>query len=222
MQVVGADGVKNGWVAVALDGGRFTGAAVFATAVDLAAAYPEALVIGIDIPIGLPSSGVRQADRATRRFVGRRSSSVFAAPPRIVLEAPTYAEARAVAVGRWVQGVSAQAYRLGPKVIEVADLADARLLEVHPEAAFRALAGRPLAFPKKSWNGQMERRSLLADAGIVLPDAMADDVGAIPPDDVLDAAAAAWSADRHARGRSRSLPYPPEAGPGGRAVAIWY
>jgi len=41
-------------------------------------------------------------------------------------------------------------------------------------------------------------------------------------DDVLDAAAAAWSAWRVARGQARSLPEPPETGPTGRPVAIWY
>jgi predicted RNase H-like nuclease len=38
--------------------------------------------------------------------------------------------------------------------------------------------------------------------------------------DVLDAAAAAWSADRIARGLARSLPDPPEE-IRGRKVAIW-
>ena len=44
---------------------------------------------------------------------------------------------------------------------------------------------------------------------------------ASPLDDVLDAAAAAWSAHRIACGKARSLPDPPELLEGLRA-AIWY
>jgi predicted RNase H-like nuclease len=42
-----------------------------------------------------------------------------------------------------------------------------------------------------------------------------------PADDVLDAAAAAWTARRKAVGEARSLPDPPEL-IRGRPVAIWY
>jgi Protein of unknown function (DUF429) len=44
------------------------------------------------------------------------------------------------------------------------------VIEVHPEAWFAALAGRPLRNSKRSWNDQMEQRRLLASAGIELPD----------------------------------------------------
>lgn len=219
MEVVGADGAKRGWVAVAVRDGRFAAAALYASAVELAAAFPAAPVIGIDIPIGLPTDGVRSADRLARRFVGARRSSVFAAPPQAVLEAATYAEARAVAEAAWVQSVSSQAYRLGPRILEVATLGDARLIEVHPEVSFRALAGRPLSHAKKTWNGLMERRALLRSAGIELPDRLA--AGSVAPDDLVDAAAVAWSAARYAAGDARCLPHPPEPGLGGRAVAIW-
>jgi predicted RNase H-like nuclease len=47
----------------------------------------------------------------------------------------------------------------------------------------------------------------------------ADRVGAL---DLIDAAAAAWSAWRIARDEARSLPEPPETAADGRPVAIWY
>lgn len=78
-----------------------------------------------------------------------------------------------------------------------------------------------MAYPKKSWNGQMERRFLLASEGIVLPDQLVGASGEIPVDDVLDAAAMAWTARRVAEGRAESLPDPPEL-IGGRPTAIWY
>jgi hypothetical protein len=46
----------------------------------------------------------------------------------------------------------------------------------------------------------MHRRALLARHGIVLPDEITGAVGGIAVDDILDAAAAAWSALRYARG----------------------
>ena len=47
-------------------------------------------------------------------------------------------------------------------------------------------------------------------------------VGAlVPPDDLLDAAAAAWTARRVLAGSARPLPDPPEVDSSGRPVAIW-
>ncbi len=224
MHVLGLDAYRKGWVAVVLADGRFDGARVFASAPEAVAAFPEAAAVAVDIPIGLPVDAVRAADVLARRFVGRRASSVFTTPPRAVFAAATYADARRIAVESWVQGVSSQAYRLGAKVLEVEALAraDGRIHEVHPEVSFCALAGRPLTHYKKTWNGQMERRRLLAEAGIEVPDALAGDVGRVPPDDILDAAVAAWSAHRIARGEASSLPDPPEVSRTGYPMAMGY
>lgn len=93
------------------------------------------------------------------------------------------------------------------------------MVEVHPEVSFAALAGRPLGHSKRSWNGQMERRRLLASAGIQLPDELT--AGQATADDVLDAAIAAWSAARKERGAAATLPDDPPV-QDGRPVAIWY
>jgi predicted RNase H-like nuclease len=74
---------------------------------------------------------------------------------------------------------------------------------------------------KKSWSGMAIRRLVLADSGVVVPDDLGD-AGRVPVDDVLDAAAAAWSAQRFAAADAISLPHPPELGLGDRQVAIWY
>jgi predicted RNase H-like nuclease len=97
---------------------------------------------------------------------------------------------------------------------------DPRVVEIHPEVSFRALAGEHLRWSKKSWNGLLLRRRLLAEADIVLPDVIAEVQGAVA-DDVVDAAVVAWSARRIAAGTASSLPDPPEDSDG-RAVAIWY
>jgi predicted RNase H-like nuclease len=44
--------------------------------------------------------------------------------------------------------------------------------------------------------------------------------GTVPPDDILDAAAVAWSADRIARGQASSLPDPPQVA--AVPIAIWF
>jgi predicted RNase H-like nuclease len=94
------------------------------------------------------------------------------------------------------------------------------LFEAHPEVSFRTMAGEPLAHAKKTWAGQARRRELLAKQGIVLPDSLGP-AGQAPPDDVLDAAAVAWTAHRMATGTAGSYPDPPEIQDGAR-IAIWY
>lgn len=132
----------------------------------------------------------------------------------MALVAATYAEAREV-----LPSLSAQSFALGKKILEVEACLEERVFEVHPEVSFAALAGRQLRHSKRSWNGQMERRRLLASAGIELPDELT--AGQAAADDVLDAAIAAWSAVRNARGEAATLPADPPL-QDGRPVAIWY
>jgi predicted RNase H-like nuclease len=75
---------------------------------------------------------------------------------------------------------------------------------------------------KKTWNGLQQRRRLLERAGIRLPDEVGEAGRRAGPDDLLDAAAAAWSAIRIGSGQGRSLPDPPETGLEDRPMAIWY
>jgi predicted RNase H-like nuclease len=63
--------------------------------------------------------------------------------------------------------------------------------------------------PKKSWNGQNDRRRALAAAGVRVPDRLAW-AGAVPVDDLLDAAAVAWCARGHALGGGVRVPEPPD------------
>jgi predicted RNase H-like nuclease len=223
MQVVGVDVWSRAWIAVAVDAdGGVQAVRTFEALGRVAAAFPQAKVFAVDIPIGLPEAEPRTADVEARRFVGPRASSVFTTPHRAALEAESYQAALALSRERHGRGLSAQSYALSTKILETDEVAggDDRFVEVHPEVSFRALKGQPLAFAKKTWNGQMERRRLLAESGIVIPDDLSD-AGRVPPDDVLDAGAAAWSGLRIARGQASSLPDPPEM-LAGRPVAIWY
>lgn len=217
MRVVGADGYPGGWVAVVLDDGAFTAAAHCPTLSDVLGQFPDARVVGVDIPIGLPESGLRQADKDAKDFVGPRRGSVFPTPPRSVLEQPSHAEAAAECRRLGLGGISRQAYALRGKILEADELArgDERVVEVHPEVSFREMAGEPLRWAKATWNGLMLRRSLLAGVGIRVPDRIDDDHA--PAVDLLDAAAAAWSAHHYARGKALPLP----ATATGRVGAIW-
>ena len=216
----GLDGWKGGWIAVELGNGRFRQAFVSATLAEALGRLEDSTVVGIDMPIGFPVGGVRSADMAARTMVGARRSSVFLVPPRTVIAAPTYAAARARAIEVWGRGLSAQTYALRNKILEVEERckSDRRLIEVHPEVSFRVLAGQPLTYAKRTWNGLHLRVALLSSAGIVVPDRL-DEVGRVPADDVLDAAVVAWSADRYANGRAAHLD--PEADPELEPV-IWY
>ena len=220
--VVGVDATMKGWVAVVAEDGAFVEARAFLTIAELASQLTDVDVIGVDIPIGLPDSGRRAADVAAREFVGPRRSSVFFTHPLAVIEAPTYADAREIAKQRFGTGISAQAYALRNKILEVDAIveSDDRIIEVHPEVSFRELAGTHLLHSKRTWNGQMERRRLLADGEITLPGHLVE-AGDIPVDDVLDAAVCAWTAARFAAGTARSMPDPPEISDAGRPMAIW-
>jgi len=223
VRILGVDACRAGWVGVVLDGG---GVAVHlaATIAELVAPLGELAAIGIDIPIGLPDTGRRQADVLAYGRLGRRRSSLFLTPTRPALLAGSHAAAVAANRERTGDGVSAQAYGLRSKILEVdawVRYVPGRVVEVHPELSFATLAGAPLPDGKRTWAGAQHRRRLLAGAGILL----ADDVGRAGRhagvDDVLDAGAAAWSAHRVAAGTAMSLPDPPVTHADGWPAAIW-
>lgn len=220
MQVIGVDGTRTGWIAVTLENGAFAGAALFPAFADVLRASREATCVAVDIPIGLPERGFRPADKAAKSFLSESQSRVFPTPPRAVLEEPTHADAVLRARDVAGAGISQQSFALRKKIFEVDALVEERVVEIHPEVSFFALAGRPLP-AKKTWNGLERRRTALAAVGIALP----NDLGAAgtgAPDDILDAAAAAWSALRYARGEALPLPDPPPVDRLARPVAIWY
>src|ERR1700733_13010233 len=226
MRAVGVDGGRGGWVAVVLDDGQWTAILATAGLAELVAACPGAAAIGVDMPLGLVARGWRQADDLAAARLGAHRSRVFRVPPRPAWSAATHREA--VAVCRELTdppaGFSVQAWSLKEKIRQ-ADEVRARqprlLYEVHPELSFAGLNGGPVvAASKKTWNGQMARRALLARAGIRLPDDLAG-AGTVPADDVLDAAAVAWTADRIARGQAASFPRPPQPDDSGHPIAIW-
>jgi predicted RNase H-like nuclease len=223
MQVIGLDGWKSRWVGVEVADGAFVSAAVYQSLAAARAATPGAAVFGVDVPIGLPGDAEeRPADIAARKRLGK-GSSVFRVYPEAVLATENYSEALVVAQRLCGRGISRQSHGLREKIFEAADAVgcDARFHEVHPEVSFHELAGCRLP-PKASWAGMHRRWQALARVGIKIPADLGPG-GEAGADDVLDAAAAAWSAWRIARGEGKTLPSMPPRDPrSGRLVAIWY
>ena len=223
--VLGVDACPGGWVGALLVPGaprpRVVVAPTIGELVEMVRAEVDVLVVGIDIPIGLPDSTIRQADVLARAELPGRASTVFATLTRSAYLAPGRAEADAVNRGLSGQGVGAQAFGLRDKIVEVDTWLRGRptveVIEVHPEVSFAAMAGAPLP-PKRTEDGQAKRLATLAASGIARPSVLKG--SGYAPDDVLDACAVAWSAHRRATGEGRRLPDPPEVFSDGIRAAI--
>ena len=194
MAVLGVDGWRGRWVGALLDDRRVT----LLDLPDAVAvlAVPDVEVVAIDMPIGLSEGGVRACDVEARRRLGRAGSSVFPAPLRQVLDASDYPDACRRSIEASGRALSRQTWNLVPAIRSLDDALgnppDDRVVEVHPELAFRALDER-VRDPKGSARGLAQRLAALA---AVMDVDLLNAPPLIPAVDVLDACAAAWSAQR--------------------------
>lgn len=226
--VLGLDSCKGGWAGIGWSGRRIIpvfGRDVSEVVGGLSSVVPSLSCVGIDIPIGLPDSQARMADRLARQRLSGRASSVFSTPTRRALTEGDYQRALAIHRELTGAGMSKQAFALGRKILDVdawLPHAPCRVVEVHPEVSFAAINGTTVTGSKKTWAGFQERTRLLGSVGLVLPKDLGALGGHAAPDDVLDAAVAAWTAMRVARGQAVSLPDPPEEFSDGLPAAIWF
>ncbi|MFD1931371.1 MULTISPECIES: DUF429 domain-containing protein [Nonomuraea] len=225
-RVLGVDGCRQGWIGIAVgeEPVRAYSAAQIVELVSLAAMDGELEVVAIDIPIGLPDRGRREADVLARRAAGARWPSVFMTPTRAALEAEDYVTAVAINQELAGEGISRQAFALREKLLQVdrwVRQTGQRVVEVHPEVCFARLAGAPLPVRKTTWAGVERRRALLEGAGIVVPRDLGAAGAMAGVDDVLDAAVAAWTARRVVTGQAGCMPCPPQTFTDGVACAIW-
>ena len=209
--VAGVDGCRGGWVVVTVLAEPDRPSPVVAVEVaDRIAPVVERLragelaAVAIDMPMGLPPSGPRTCDVELRRRLGPRRSSVFPTPPRGLLGSATYDEAQRRSRAIDGKGLSKQAFNLLRRIAELDDaiepsLAD-RLVEAHPESAFAELAGAPLADTKRTPAGRRVRLDLLGPRFPGSDEALSRRYPGAAPDDVLDAAAIAWTAQRWVTG----------------------
>ena len=203
--IAGVDGCKGGWIAVYED--TESGELDCRVAVcerkaehadhDRSCAFeavmrhhPPLAAVAVDMPIGLcDDKDGRACDRAARKVLGKRSSSIFSAPAASVLrkmkseelgKVQSYGRAnelnRESTGNRKEQdgkGLSRQSWALVPKIAEVARYLEGhpgqgrRIHEAHPEVCFAALkSGKacsfdPMHHPKTTFGGLVERRELL-------------------------------------------------------------
>lgn len=232
MLVVGVDGCKGGWLAVSYDTIEGTiSPKIHSQFEDVIGTYLQAKCIAVDIPIGLSTSDSRECDKVARRELTKlRGSSVFPAPDPRILDAPSHEEASAMSFRLTGKKISIQSFGILPKVAEVNRLMtpelQMRIVEIHPEVCFWALAGkRPMQHAKRDFAGFQERRSLLiSEMKIAIPSETEarNWVRGAAADDVLDAIAASWSARRFAEGISKTLPDRPSKDAKGLRMEMVY
>ena len=245
-RVGGVDGAAGGWV-MATTGANDGAEVEFSLWTSFDGLWAEArwqslVAVGIDMPIGLPSTEPRSADVEARALLGPRRSSLFWSPPATALDASDYSEANRAAREHLGMGLSKQAYNLLPKIREVrAALSPAdfevgavpQAAEVHPELSFavmaatlrmatssgqsdnpipdgeQATASEPLQHPKRYQAGIAERMALLSSCFARITESAVLEPLPGPPhptlDDLLDAAAAAWTARRISTAEARHL-----------------
>ena len=215
----GVDGCPGGWICASLD--PRTGGVTPFVYEDARALLEGSVgsITAIDIPIGLPERESRRCDVEARRMLGPRASSVFPTPMRCALEADSYKAACAASYEACGKQLSKQAFAILPRIKAVdsalrenPELRD-WVYEVHPEVCFHTMnGGRPMEHPKRTGAGFMERYALISalfsgsfeSIRAAIPRAKAAD------DDILDALAALWTAQRIGAGMAVRLPVVPE------------
>ncbi|SDD52048.1 DUF429 domain-containing protein [Actinokineospora iranica] len=194
--VAGVDGVPGGWVIAVVRPDGSVDWRIAENAESVLAQTRDCVAVGVDIPMGLSDRHIRDCDRVARLRLGNARSSVFFAPVRAVLDGTSHAHANAISRAVTGSGISVQLWSILHKIRDwdAHDEGD-RVVEVHPEVSFRALAPDVAFVSKKTALGLGQRIAALlpfVDAARALTTAPAR-AGA---DDALDALVAAWSARR--------------------------
>jgi predicted RNase H-like nuclease len=156
--------------------------------------------------------------RSPQRLTSRSESFSLSLRERSLGNSFTYRDACSLSESVTGKKISKQAWQIFPKILEIDDLFTGdpslqnRLIEVHPEVTFAAWAGEPILEPKKKAPGFSRRRALVdSHFGPAAYDAVRSRyrVKHVAHDDILDAFAALWTAERELAGRSRRLPENP-------------
>jgi len=191
-------------------------------------------IVAVDIPIGFPTTSVTggcAVEREARAALGRhRASSVFPRPSRAALKGNTFEKAKKLEYENSdpKKTINKQTYNLLCKMREIDEIARqyaGRLLECHPEVTFWAMNNcEAMCFKKKRARGGEERRKHLQMHGYS-ERFLTTRIGSAKkhaPDDLLDACAAAWTAERICKGSACKFPTISEPlDATGLEMAIW-
>jgi len=228
--IAGVDGTSRGWVVVLCNDDLEYLEARF---IQYLTGLPHGLrVAAVDVPMGLPERGDREADRLARRVLGEpRRRSVFTCPIRsVVLHAGSWEEACAYTQRADGRQVSRQKFGILRKVREADELVRSEpwalrvLREVHPELSFAKWAGRPMEYNKKCRAGREERQSLIGRVfGPNAFESAREEIrrNRVAPDDLADAFAAVWTASRIAHRNAERFPETQMVDSEGILMHIW-
>jgi len=168
--IVGVDGCKFGWVAVAIDNDENFEITKHVDLDSLFEKYPNATKYLIDMVIGLGSSSIpRNIEKLARtKLKPFRSSSVFTPPCREAIYEKNYEAAKLKNITITGKSISIQAWNIVPKIIEVDQFLlknksfKNKLYEAHPEICFAGLnKGMPMKEKKSTTEGITDRMNLL-------------------------------------------------------------
>lgn len=232
---IGIDGCRSGWVGATRAGVLV--AETLAALLDAAGIVAARDIIAIDIPIGLADTGTRPCDAEARRLLApKRHASVFSTATRHAVESMDHAEASHRNRANNAGGVSAQAFHLFKKIREVDQLLREQsawhqsIHEVHPEISFAVMNGtadtpQPMAHPKKSGLGAWHRLTRVFehfDRAHFEAVRAQHTYSQVADDDIADAYATLYSAERIATGKHRCLPAEPPYDRHGLPMRICY
>lgn len=236
----GVDGCRGGWLVVLWDGKEEFRQEVCSEFKDVLNITTEPSIIAVDMPIGLieenPPNGGRECDQEARQLLGHLMSAVFSPPARMTLwEATDFRSAQRL---NQPAGLTIQAFGLFPKLRQVDKVMSEnpelqkRIKEVHPELCFYGAAGgRPMNYPKRSPEGQEERKNILIE---LLGNGWHEwyqevlqryTRSRVAIDDILDASVAAWTAERIKNGvdgQLKIIPADPPEDMKGLRMEMWF
>lgn len=235
-QFAGVDGCRAGWiVALSTEHGESHRLEMSPTFQDVLALVGDSGITVADIPIGLLDErqvGGREVDIAARKLLGLRRSSVFSPPVRPALKCQKWEEARKF-------GLTLQGFGILPKIREVDQVMTPelqhRVIESHPDAAFRQLAGSPMTHNKKKRAGRDERLEVLASAATIDSLSHFAEIERIfdqdrrrfrrrevALDDFIDAYVMLVVAARYARSEAKQIPFTPPVDRRGLRMEMWF
>lgn len=226
----GVDGCKAGWLCLSVRPGEARPTVTVFSPDARALLAEPALVTAIDIPIGLPSTGSRRVDGTARSFLGPLKSSVFPAPVRATLDATSYEAACVESHKACGKKISRQTFGILPRIRDVNILLRESpallnsVYEVHPEVCFVHWNDyRSLQHPKTSGFGFVERLAMVQRIFGSSPEEVRAAVrrSQVTDDDILDAFAALWTAQRIHDGRAVRVDNTDERDNFGLPMQMW-
>jgi predicted RNase H-like nuclease len=212
VRIAGIDGCRSGWLIVEANSDLSKAELRFAA--NWNNVNCGAIVIAVDMPIGISLRGVRQCEVEARKRLSPYAARVFKSLSRGALR---FSQNDWNAANQWSKsqgygGISKQIWNIRPKIKEIdraiAPEDQGRIFEAHPELAFARLnGGRPLD-SKHTHQGIAARKRLLRRAGFTNLDNWLHELrgqGA-KADDLLDACALTLTARNILQGRAIHLP----------------